>query len=551
VGVIARSAVRKFEQRERSDYRAWKKYSADELATLRDALPIKPPVWKPLRLHQKVCLLIGAAERQFGFFLDTGMGKTFLTIALFRYWLKLAKKPRRWLILVPNKTNKKEWEREVLKHAPDLDILRLTGSTANKWADLEALGPHSDLIVETYAGLMHLVSERVPDERRAAKKKKAKGGKSKMRMKWSDKRIDQLCEWIDGLVLDESIKVMNKSALPHRICYQIRKRLGEHGFAYELNGTPFGRDPLSIWGQVYLLDLGHSLGETLGLYRATFFKEVKGRFGFPEHHFDKSKQKQLHNFLADRTIAYEADEGDLPKVQPIVKKIYLPADAEHYAEEAKRRIIAAKGDYIESKNAFMRMRQISSGWLGYKDDETGERASVNFRPNLKLEYLLDYIETINPKYKWIVFHEFNYSGSLICDGLKEMGIKHEWVYGKSKDPEGSIEKFVNDPSVAGLVLSNSAGSYGLNLQCAKYGIYFEAPVSPIIRYQTRKRFERQYSPHKTVFRIDLVVSGTYDESILAFHEEGKDLFDAIIRGKFDSRRSLKAGSGRQERRPAE
>lgn len=551
MGVIAGAAVRAFLKRPRSDYRPWKKLGPDGLAKQAAKLPSMPPDWRKLRLHQKVCVLIGAHERRFGFFLDTGMGKSLLTIVLKRYWRKLAglERSAAWLILVPNKGNKAGWADEVALHAPHLNILRLSGSSERKWEDLEEYGAESDFIVETYGGFMQMMSERIEDKRKSAKKinreraasAKKKGTKARVkeRLAWSAAKLDQFAKHVDGIVMDESIKIMNKSALPHRICAQVIKRLGKDGFVYELNGTPFGRDPEAIHGQVYLLDDGYSLGDTLGLYRAAFFKEVKGRMGFPEYKFDKSKQKTLHDFLADKTIAYEADEGDLPAVVPIIKTIYLPADAEAYAADAKRKIIAAKGSYTESKNAFMRMRQISSGWLGYKDDETGERASVNFKPNVKLEFLLDYVDTINPKYQYIIFHEFNYSGALICAGLKEMGIPHAWVYGKTKNPEEEVERFrkMGPEKCPALVLSNSAGSYGLNLQMAKYGIYFEAPVSPIIRYQTRKRFERQYSPHRSVFRVDLVVANTYDAGILEAHAAGKDLFDGIIRGQYRQRQS--------------
>lgn len=554
MGVIASGAVRAFEKRKRRDYRRYKKYNLAKLVELRDKLRTRPPIWNGLRTHQKACLLIGARNRKFAFFLDTGMGKTFLTLALYRYWRKWiierdyerpdsewSEKPHRWLVLVPNKTNKGGWVEQVKEHAPKLKIMPLVGSSEDKWqalAEMDEDTPH--LVVETFAGLMHMLSDFVPDKRRSAKAINKTRGKDnkKQRLKWSAKKIDQLCKLIDGLILDESIVIMRKTSLPHKICYQIIKRLGDEGFAYELNATPFGRDPEPVWGQIHLLDKGHSLGETLGLFRAAFYTEKKGRAGFPEFVFDKKRSPLLHEYLADRSISYEADEGDLPKVQPVPIHVDLPEDAEFYAEEAKRQIIAAKGNYTESKNAFMRMRQVSSGWIGYKDDDTGQRASVNFKPNAKLEALIEYIETINQSYKWIVFHEFNYSGKLITDELSKLKIKHEWVYGKTKDPEGGVYRFVNDPSVKGLVLSNTAGSYGLNLQIAKYGLYFEAPVSPIIRYQTRKRYERQYSPHKTVFRVDFVVRGTYDQTILDFHEQGADLFEAIVRGRFKKRAGM-------------
>ena len=72
---------------------------------------------------------------------------------------------------------------------------------------------------------------------------------------------------------------------------------------------------------------------------------------------------------------------------------------------------------------------------------------------------------------------------------------------------------------------------GPNIQIAKYGLYFEAPVSPIMRKQTQRRFERQHSQHDQVFRYDYVVRGTYDQRVLDALEEGKNLFDQIMDGR--------------------
>lgn len=522
MGIIRKAAIKAFLSRKRRDYRPWKDYSLNKLLDIRDGLPVRPPIWNVLRLHQKVCLLIGALERCFGFFLDTGMGKTFLIIALLRYFQKLhPAKRQRFLVLVPTKLHKDTWTLQVEKHGAGLtSILMLAGSSENKWKQL--LSSDADIVVETYGGMMRMVSKLVE------RKKKRAGAKH--RLKWNEALITKFAAQFDGLVCDESIKVMNKDSLLSRCCYQIRKRME---YCFELNGTPFGKDPEPIWGQLYLLDKGETLGETLGLFRAAFYNAKEDIFGRTEYTFNRKMDHVLHDLIASRTISYEADEGDLPAVVPIIHRVAMPEDAEAYADRARQAIIASHGNYQESKNAFMRMRQISSGWMGYKDDETGDRAQVNFKPNYKLEALLDFIATINPKYKWIVFHEFNYSGALISKALTAESIDHAWVYGKTKDPGAELRRFVGTPAseCPGLLLSNALGS-GHNLQVAKYGIFFEAPVSPIDRYQCRKRYERQESPHKTVFRVDFVVPGTYDESILKFHKVGQDLFDAIIRGKF-------------------
>lgn len=526
MGVILKRAVQAFLDRPRKDFRPWKKYSDARLVEIRDKrLPARPPVWNVLRKHQKVCLLIGALERYFGFFLDTGMGKTFLILALLQYFLKIGVQKKSTLILVPNKTNKREWARSVRKHSPHLVILQLQGSSEDKWRQL--LGSDTDLVVETYGGLARMISTLVK-----AKKKKKLTGKRKLVL--NDALIKKLMAHFDGFVMDESIKVMNKSSIFYRMCWQFRKT---SAYAFELNATPFGRDPLPVWSQINLLDLGQSLGETLGLFRAAFYTTSQNYWGGEEHKFNRRKERMLHDFIAAKTISYETDEGDLPRVVPAIKEIPLPRDAADYAERARDAILAARGNYRETRNAFLRMRQISSGWLGYKDDETGEKAAFEFPENPKLDFLLDYLDRIRPEHKWIVFHEFNHSGRMVSDALKEEGHRFAWIYGKTKDPDAEYDRFLEDPHCQGLLLS-SAGAYGLNLQIARYGIFYESPVSPIIRYQTRKRYQRQDGPHKTVYQTDLVVPGTYDQRILDFHEQGRDLFEAIVRGEFKPRRGV-------------
>jgi SNF2 family DNA or RNA helicase len=206
----------------------------------------------------------------------------------------------------------------------------------------------------------------------------------------------------------------------------------------------------------------------------------------------------------------------------------LPEDAEQYLERAKEAMKNAKGDFQAMKNAFLRLRQISSGFVGFKDDETGDRAKFEFDVNPKLDMLEALVTTFKPEHKFIVFHEFQYSSRVICDKLKELGIGHVAINGLTKKSDAARTAFKSDPKVQALVLSNSAGGYGLNLQNAKYGIYYESPVGAILRKQTEKRFDRQYSLHKTVILYDLIVRGTVDQSILNFHAEGRSLWKAIL-----------------------
>lgn len=517
---IASSAIKAFLERPRRDLRKLKNASDARLQERADELEIRPPLFKRLRREQRICFLIGAKYRYAAFMLDTGMGKTLLSCALIRYFNELGD-TNSALVLVPNRANKTEWAREIEKHIDagrlpeDFSYCILKGSSENKW---QQLADSQDLVcVETYAGLARMVCSLVP-----SKKKKRNV------LKPNPALVKKLCGLFDSLIMDESTLVGSSKSLPYRICRQLRKRAT---IAYTLTGTPFGRDPTMLWSQMFLVDQGQTLGETLGLFRAAFFNEKEDHFGHVTYTFDKRNEELLNRVLAHSSVQYEADESTLPALTHIKKYASLPADADQLYQIARKNLIEAKGSIRESKNAFLRMRQISSGFVGYHDDDEGRKAEYEFSFNPKREMLFSLLEAINPNYKRVVFVDFVFSGSMIGREMQKAGIPYAHLWGGTKDPDAERERFENDDDCRTLILNNQSGGFGLNLQIVKYGIYYEAPVSPIMRKQTRRRFERQGSEHTKVFLYDLLVRNTMDEAILKWHAEGEGLFDAIIRGK--------------------
>lgn len=512
-------AIKAFHARNHRDYSRWKDISDDDLHSRMLKLRTKPRFWDKLKKHQRVCLVIGARKRQFAFFNETGTGKTFLSIALMDYFKK-TKETKHNLILVPNKINKWEWlEEGFQKHAPHMKCVVLHGSTKDKWEAIND-NPNADAFVETYAGFIRMVSEIKEVKRRR------KGRTVKIDKLVPSKKLVKFCmKFFDGIYLDESTYVKNKTTLPWRICNQLSKNANAF---FVLTATPFGRDVDDVWAQVFLVDRGETLGETLGLFRAAFFEEKEKWFGGYEYKLTKEGKAAISRRLDNISIAYPADEADMPHLERIPKYAILPEDAETYYERAKEAMLRARGEAMEMKNAFLRMRQISSGFVGFKDDELGESAKFVFEKNPKLDLLESLVTTFKPQHKFIVFHEFNYSAGVISKMLEELGIGHVLINGLRKDGDKARAAFKSDPKCQGLVLSNAAGGYGLNLQNAKYGIYYESPVGAILRKQTEKRFDRQYSLHKTVILYDLIVRGTVDQSILNFHAEGRSLWKAIL-----------------------
>jgi superfamily II DNA or RNA helicase len=521
MGVIAKKFKEEFLRRDRRDFRKYKNLNDVQLEERMLRLPVRPPIWNKLTRLQKVCFIIGAETRKFAFWLDTGVGKTLLAISLILYFYKAGILESGVLVLVPNKVNKREWELEIEKHTPKTSKLILKGSSTEKWAQLE--NNSALFTIETYAGFARLACDRVEVENEDEDDEK-----KIEKYVPNPKKVKQLSKFFDAVVCDESVNVGHHTNLPFRLCRQLAKT---SPVLFTMTGTPFNRDPTLMWAQMFLVDSGYTLGETLGLFRSIFCRETENYFsGAKEYKFDKKQQVLLNNLIAHRSISYPADEGSLPECVEIQKFVQLPDDAQAYYEKAREALIEAKGSFQETKNAFIRMRQISSGFMGYEDDETGERAKFAFPDNPKLDLLMSILKSINPEHKVIVFIDFNYSGERILKTLMEAKINSLLLYGKTKNPEHVRDSFVNDPAKRVLILQNKMG-VGLNFQCAKYGIFFESPVSAIDRKQCRGRFVRQYSNNGTVFQYDLIMRDTADESVLEFHKEGGDLFEKIIRGR--------------------
>ena len=522
--MIPSSVCRKFLARKLRDYRPWGKLTDAQIEHKQMRLRIRPPIWSKLKRHQKVMVLLGAIKRRFYYTCDTGTGKTVTSIALGRYH-RVANKARCFLVLVPNRINKAEWHLEIGKHSPDTKYVILPSSIEGKWEALRNRDPDTLFVVETYSGFYRMVTKMVPAPR--ARKKKNK-------LKLDPKLMREIVATFDGLIMDESNYAKNAKrvgrkvgSLPFRICRKISKTAR---FVFGLTATPFGRDPTDLWGQLYIIDKGETLGPTLGLFREALFTASFNGFG-TEWHFPKKNKPLVHRMLANRSIRFTASAADLPKVTHIIKEVELPQDAEVLYDQARQLMIDAKGNPAKRDQAFMRMRQISSGFVGFTDDDTGEKAKVIFDENPKLEMLLAIIESSCDQHKIVVPHEFIYSGQAICAELSKLGIGHLLLNGKTRDPQSVRMQFADDKSKRVLVLNSAAGGRGANLQAGSYIVFYELPVAVDLRYQVKRRVIRQHSEHERVFHYDLIAKNTADRRILHNYRVGGDLFASIIEGR--------------------
>lgn len=523
--MISESAVKEWLARPLKDSNKAKLFPEEVLDAKIAALPVPPRFVTAPHKHQKVCFLLGVTYPGYNFWLDPGGGKSKVLLDLLRYRLR-EKTAKRCLILVPQTTNLYEWEDETAIHQPKISITVLDGSRQERE---ERLWGDTLIVVATYAGLLHLVCQKVVRVIR---------GKKKTMMVPDPKRMRKLLEEFDFIGLDEtSVNLRSHTSLTFQVC-----RWFIHScYVYGLTGTPFDQeDPHDCWSEFYVIDEGETLGPTLGIFREAFFTTKRGYFGGYEHNFKKGMTDKLHRMMAHRSIYYSEDEMfDMPKMDggifnkkgpPNIRRVVFSDETWAYYHKLIEDLKQAKGNFTLVESVFLRMRQLTSGYLSVKDPE-GERVTIKFKNNPKLDALIQAIREVPKGRKILVFCYYRMSGEIVYEGLQKAKLGRRISRISGETPKGrrrSIFRTFKSGGTDILVLS-TAGAYGLNLQIANWLMMFETPTSSIERKQVERRLRPAMNARR-VHILDFAVKGSWDEKVLKALKNGADFFRQLMEG---------------------
>lgn len=453
--------------------------------------------------HQLACFLLGYYNSSFLFFLDMGLGKTKSCLDLLSYY-KAEKFINKILVLMPNVVMTGVWMDEIKKHS-NLSYVALIGTKQERE---KALKKDVDLYLMNYAGLQVTMTDYI-DRKRIL----------------SETKILKFTEKFDAVIFDEIHTLANRKSIQSQLSLRIAKRCK---VKYGLTGTPFNRDLMNLWHLFYLIDGGDTLGYNITMYRDMFFDCIRNYWGGYEYKLKKDTEKKLFHRLQNKSIRYSEKEClDLPVITYIQTPLKFPQENLEYYKKGVENVIESKGNYRALENAFIRLRQIASGFVGFKNDEE-DRVQIIFDNNPKLDALIELIDEIEGKI--VIFNEFTLSGDFICERLKKEKIKYVRLYGKTKDKVDVVKRFQGNKKLKVFVVNSKSGGVGLNLQTSNYCIFYESPVSCIVRSQAEKRIHR-IGQKKRVFIYDLFMKYSIEEKILKYLKEGKNLFNVIIEGK--------------------
>jgi superfamily II DNA or RNA helicase len=414
---------------------------------------------------------------------DMGLGKTLQAITLL-----LLQREREHagpcLVVVPTSLLF-NWEQELERFAPSLKRATLYGPA--RAAILRDLGEY-EVILTTYGILLS-------DSH------------------WLQQRSFNL------VILDEAQAIKNPSSLRYDAVCRLKARN-----RFTLTGTPVENRALDLYAQ-----LSFACPGLLGSPRA-----FRALFSVPIDQFKDSRratelQQRTAPFVLRRTKAEVAPE--LPERTEIVlrcpmgetqRRLYETTEAEFRAwlEGASEEEVSENSMHV--LRGLTRLRLLcNSPLLSGDEGLDGEHSS-------KLEQLLQGIEDNAPGHKILVFSQFVSMLSLIRKGLDALGMRYEWLTGSTRDREGAVRRFQEDPDVRVFLISLKAGGTGLNLTGADYVYLVDPWWNPAVEQQAIDRAHR-IGQTKKIVAVRLICPDTIEEKMLQLQETKRALGEELIK----------------------
>lgn len=407
-------------------------------------------------------------------FLDTGLGKTSITLTALNNLLFDYFAVHRILVVAPLRVARNTWSDEIEKweHLHNLTFAIAVGSEKER---LEALKKQADITMINRENLQ-----------------------------WLIEKSGQPFEY-DMVVIDELSSFKNHQAKRFKALMKVRPKVKR---IVGLTGTPSSNGLIDLFAEFKILDMGMRLGRFIGQYRNTYFKpdKVNGPIVYSYKPLPGAEDA-IYEKISDITISMKAaDHLKMPELVNTKYMVHLSEKEKKKYEDMKAELVLAlpEGEITAANAASLsgKLSQMANGAV-YADDE-----SILPIHDRKLDALEDIIESANGK-PILIAYWFKHDLMRIEQRLTEKKIPFQKL-----DSDASMKKWNRGELPVALIHPASAG-HGLNLQSGGSTIvWFGITWSLELYQQTVARLYRQGQSSGTVTVIHILTEGTVDEKIM-------------------------------------
>ncbi len=410
-----------------------------------------------------------------GLFLDPGLGKTSIVLAAYKILKKEGYTSKGMLIIAPLRVCYNVWPTEILKWTNfcDLSIEVLHGDRKH-----DALKREADIHIINPEGLQWLFDK---DARR-----------------WRD--------W-DILCIDESTKFKDTQTKRFKL---MRHHFERFTRRWILTGTPVPNGIHDLFGQIYILDLGHALGRYITHFRTKYFYTESWK---PYEYIpNKGAFKEIVDRI-DPLVMRMSDKDylEMPDlIVPPATMVEMPDKAwKMYKDLEDDFITRIEEGFIIAANAAVaggKCRQVANG--GIYTNERHDWIEVHTE---KLDALSDILEELGGA-PTLIMYEFNHDRYRLQKILgKEVPVLGGGT--SSKKADRYIRQF-NQGHIPIMLCHPASMAHGLNLQDVCHHIIFFGITWNFEHYdQSIRRIYRQ-GQLNPVFVYHIVARGTLDEKVM-------------------------------------
>lgn len=413
---------------------------------------------------------------------DPGLGKTSSAFAAFQLLRK--KGVRRMLVIAPKRVAFDVWPREAKKwddfHGLKVKVIHPDGD------GFHALREPHDVSVINVDGLERLFGYR------------AMGGS------WQNGIAQTLGWWWDMLVVDESTKFKHTDTQRFKT---LKPFLEKFKRRYCLTGSPAPNGLMDLFGQIYILDHGQSLGGYITHFRSTYFD--KTGFGGFDWKLKSGSEEAIYKKLRPLVIRMDAaDHLDLPPLVYNTIWVDLPKKARAAYDQMERQLIMeVEGDTITAGNiaaATGKCRQIANGGV-FNAEKKAKALHTE-----KTDALLDLLEEMQGKPAFVAY-EFKHDLERLQKVLKK--VPHIGGGVSTKEVSRLVDAW-NAGELPILLAQPQSVAHGLNLQGVNAAvIWYGIPWDLEVYEQFIRRVWRQGQKGSVVVQ-HIAARDTVDATVL-------------------------------------
>ena len=416
----------------------------------------KPKWWqdKGIRWLLKKC--------EAGLFLAPGLGKT--TIALMAFYILRKKKVVNvMLVISKRRIIYNVWRQEIIKWGFPFDVALVHGQSKDKHGDtkkLRELTRNADIYLINFDAI-----------------------------EWLGKQPPRLLKKFAGamLVIDESAKVKTWTGGRMKA---LKKLLPLFKRRVIMSGAPTPNSMQDIFSQIFVLDMGATLGRFIGAFRNTYFYTVEMVLKNPlgeivrrwnDYELMEGAEEEIYKKLRKLVLRIPEEVVGLKPLIPVTREVIMPPAARKaYLEVEKDFITFLDRGVLTAANAGVataKLRQIASGAVYYKkiEEELGPDGQQRYKAQKQYQVLhtekLDELVQLVTELRGLpalVAYQFDHERIEIQKRLKCPAI-----YGNTSETKTNelIEQW-NAGKLTVLLGHPASISHGLNLQGTKAAIIF-------------------------------------------------------------------------------